>query len=378
MKIALIITELQLGGAQRIVIELAGRLAQSNWEVCVITNERGLLLQDLQGIRGVEVITVATLRREITPFKDLLALVRITSLLNNFKPDIVHTHTPKAGLIGRVAARLLGIPCIHTVHGIGCDVSAMSLVEKVYLACERLAAKLSTVQVMVSERLRKTCVEHGLAPDGKVRVISGGFDARHFAKLPTRSQARAALGLPVEGVVIGTVSCMKPGKRVGDFVEVCKQVRSVIPNMTAVVAGDGELRQKIQRQIDHGGLEESTRLLGWRRDVPAIMAALDVFVLMSAHEGLGLVVLEAMAAGVPVVATRVDGCIEIIEGTRAGVLIERGDIEGGAAAVVRLLNDRGRLEQMGRRARKGVARWNFNAMCERYKEVYWEVCDADR
>jgi glycosyltransferase involved in cell wall biosynthesis len=378
VKIALIITELQLGGAQRIVIELAGRLAQSDWEVCVITNERGLLLKDLQGIRGVEVITVATLRREITPLKDLLALVRIISLLNNFKPDIVHTHTPKAGLIGRVAARLLRIPCIHTVHGIGCDVSAMSLVEKVYLACERLAAKLSTVQVVVSERLRKTCVEHGLAPDGKVRVISGGFDARQFAKLPTRSQARAALGLPVEGVVIGTVSCMKPGKRVGDFVEVCKQVRSAIPNMTAVVVGDGELRQEIQRQIGHGGLEESIRLLGWRRDVPAIMAALDVFVLMSAHEGLGLVVLEAMAAGVPVVATRVDGCIEIIEKTRAGVLIGRGDIEGGTAAVVRLLADRGRLEQMGRRGRKEVARWNFDAMCERYKEVYWEVCNADR
>ena len=377
MKIALIITELQLGGAQRIVIELAGRLAQSDWEVCVITNERGLLLQDLQGIRGVEVVTVAALRREITPLKDLLALVRIVRLLNNFKPDIVHTHTPKAGLIGRVAARLLRIPCIHTVHGIGCDVSAMSLVEKAYLVCERLAAKLSTVQVMVSERLRKTCVEHGLAPDGKVRVISGGFDARQFTKLPTRSQARTALGLPVEGIVIGTVSCMKPGKRVGDFVEVCEQVRSVIPNMTAVVAGDGELRQEIQRQIERGGLEENIHLLGWRRDVPAIMAALDVFVLMSAHEGLGLVVLEAMAAGVPVVATRVDGCIEIIEETRAGVLIERGDIEGGAAAVVRLLNDRGRLEQMGRRGRKEVVRWNFDAMCERYKEVYWEVCDAD-
>ena len=378
MKIALIITELQLGGAQRIVIELASRLAQSDWEVCVITNERGLLLQDLRGVRGVEVITVAALRREITPFKDLLALVRITSLLNNFKPDIVHTHTPKAGLIGRVAARLLRIPCIHTVHGIGCDVSAMSLVEKVYLACERLAAKLSAVQVMVSEGLRKTCVEYGLAPDGKVRVIFGGFDARQFAKLPTRSKARVALGLPVEGVVIGTVSCMKPGKRVGDFVEVCKQVRSAIPNMTAGVVGDGELRQEIQREIDRGGLEESIRLLGWRRDVPAIMAAMDVFVLMSAHEGFPLTVLEAMAAGVPVVATRVDGCIEIIEKTRAGVLIERGDIEGGATAVVRLLADRGRFEQMGRRARKGVARWNFDAMCERYKEVYWEVCDADR
>lgn len=377
MKIALIITELQLGGAQRIVIELAGRLAQSNWEVCVITNERGLLLQDLRGIRGVEVIAVATLRREITPLKDLLALVRIMNVLNRFKPDIVHTHTPKAGLIGRVAARLLHIPCIHTVHGIGCDVSAMSLVEKVYLTCERLAAKLSAVQVMVSEGLRKTSVEHGLAPDGKVRVISGGFDARQFAKLPTRSQARAALGLPVNGVVIGTVSCMKTGKRVGDFVEVCKQVRSAIPNMTAVVVGDGELRQEIQRQIDREGLEESVRLLGWRRDVPAIMAAMDVFVLMSAHEGLGLVVLEAMAAGVPVVSTRVDGCIEIIKETRAGVLIGRGDTEGGAAAVVRLLNDRGRLERMGARARKGVARWNFNAMCERYKEVYWEVCNAD-
>ena len=378
MKIALIITELQLGGAQRIVIELAGRLAQSNWQVCVITNERGLLLQDLRGIRGVEVITVAVLRREITPLKDLLALVRIMNLLNSLKPDVVHTHTPKAGLIGRVAARLLRIPCIHTVHGIGCDVSAMSLVEKVYLACEQLAAKLSTVQVMVSEGLRKTCVEHGLAPDGKVRVISGGFDARQFAKLPTPSQARAVLGLPVNSVVIGTVSCMKPGKRVGDFVEVCKRVRRMIPDTMAIVVGDGELRQEIQRQIDREGLEEHIRLLGWRRDVPAIMAALDVFVLMSAHEGLGLVVLEAMAAGVPVVSTRVDGCIEIIEETRAGVLIERGDIEGGARAVVRLLADRGRLEQMGERAHKGVARWNFDAMCERYKEVYWEVCDADR
>ena len=148
--------------------------------------------------------------------------------------------------------------------------------------------------------------------------------------------------------------------------------------MTAVVVGDGELRQEIQREIDHEGLEESIRLLGWRRDVPAIMATMDMFVLMSAHEGFPLTVLEAMAAGVPVVSTRVDGCIEIIEETRGGVLIERGDIEGGAAAVVRLLNDRRRREQMGRRARKGVARWNFDSMCERYKEVYWEVCHADR
>ena len=260
-------------------------------------------------------------------------------MLRRIKPAIVHTHSSKAGILGRAAAWLAGVPVIiHTVHGFGFTRYQHAIVSRAFIALERLAAKVTTRFFSVSEASRQLGIEVGLFTAGQCVVIRSGVDLKSFRRSSVDTVAKKReLGLEPGRPVIGMVGPMKPQKAPLDFVRVAARVAKKKPDAQFLYVGDGELRQAMEAEIARLDLAKSFRLAGWRRDIPDIMRCLDVFVLTSLWEGLPRVYIEALASGVPVVGTRVDGAAEVVRDGINGYLLAPGDVQGLADRVLSLL-----------------------------------------
>ncbi len=336
-----IITKLELGGAQQNTLFTVGHLDRTKFRPVLITGEIGLLDTDAKAMAGVKFHQVPVMAREIRPWNDVRAVMRMTALLRTIKPDIVHTHSSKAGILGRLAARLAGVPVIiHSIHGYGFTRFQPSLQRRLLISAEWLAAKVTTKFFAVSEANRRLGLNLGLFRAEQCRVVRSGVDLKKLRNIridPMRK--RSELGLNPNEPVIGMISPLKPQKAPLDFVLAAARIHRVKPNVQFLLVGDGELRRKVEQTVDELGLRQLFRLLGWRRDVPEILRCLDLFMLTSLWEGLPRVYLEAVASGVPVVGTRVDGACEVILDDVNGYLVLPGDVEGLANRALRLLDD---------------------------------------
>ncbi|HMS83088.1 MAG TPA: glycosyltransferase family 4 protein [Nitrospira sp.] len=336
-----IITKLELGGAQEVALHVVSHLDRTKYRAILITGPGGLLTEEAQRIPHVEVRILPALGRQIYLFDDLAALVQLTTLLRRIRPSIVHTHSSKAGILGRWAAWFAGIPVIiHTIHGYGITPVQSRWVQRLLVMVERMTGWITTQWVAVSKAdIRKGRTWRLFR--NNVQLVRPGIDPRPFLKLAgnsDRNLLRRELGAPAGTRLIGTVACLKPQKAPEDFIEVAKLVSVSHPNVRFVLIGDGELRTTIESLIARYGLHDHVQLTGWRRDVPAILQALDIFLLTSHWEGLPRVLLEARVVGLPIVATNVGGADEVVVEAAVGALCQAGDIEGMATAVTRILS----------------------------------------
>jgi glycosyltransferase involved in cell wall biosynthesis len=278
-------------------------------------------------------------------------------LLGRLKPTIVHTHSSKAGIIGRLAAWAAGIPIVvHSIHGYGFTPYQHPFHRWLLIAAERLTARVTTRFFAVSTANRAQGIAHRLFSEDRCVVIRSGIDlnAIRSAAVDTDAKKRE-LGFEPGQPLIGMVAPMKPQKAPLDFIRAAALVHAAHPNVGIVLVGDGELRPVVEAEAHRLGFGPNLRLLGWRRDVPEILHCLAVFVLTSLWEGLPRVYLEALAAGVPVVGTRVDGAEEVISDGENGYLLDPGDVAGLAKRVLTLLGDCDLRAVMGRRAAAGLS-----------------------
>ncbi len=336
-----IITMLELGGAQEVALFTAANLDRARFRPVLLTGPGGLLTEEAKALPGVEVDIVQSLGRPIRPWRDLLALVELVRLLRRRRPSIVHTHSSKAGILGRWAAWLAGVPVIvHTIHGFGITPSQPAWLRVLLIGLERLTGLITTHWVAVAAVNIDEGLRWKLFHRERATIIRPGIDPRPFqAPLSSqeRDRVRAELGAASGDKLVGMVACLKPQKAPLDFVAVAARVCARRPAARFVLIGDGELRPAVEARIRADGLEDRVRIVGWRRDVPTVMRALDAFLLTSHWEGLARVLLEARAAAVPVVATRVGGAEEAITDGRHGRLCEAGDIEGLADRLCEVL-----------------------------------------
>ncbi|MFO0700121.1 MAG: glycosyltransferase family 4 protein [Nitrospira sp.] len=336
-----IITKLELGGAQEVALHVVSHLDPTKYRAILITGPGGLLTEDAQRIPHVEVHIVPALGRQIHLFDDLAALIELTRLLRRIRPSIVHTHSSKAGILGRWAAWFTGIPVIiHTIHGYGITPVQARWVQRLLVMIERMTGWITTQWIAVSQADIKKGLTWRLFRDN-VLLVRPGIDPRPFQQTLSGSERellRRELGAQTATRLIGTVACFKPQKAPEDFIEVAKLVTASHPNVRFVMIGDGELRATVESLIARYRLHDHVRLAGWRRDIPAVMHALDIFLLTSHWEGLPRVLLEARATGLPIVATNVGGADEIVVEPAVGMLCLAGDIKGMATAVTRTLS----------------------------------------
>ncbi len=310
-----VITQLELGGAQQNTLYTCAHLDRSRFEASLACGPGGILDDEARAMEGVPALFVPSLVRPVRPHRDLQALVALARLIRGLRPDIVHTHSSKAGIVGRWAARLAGVRrIVHSIHGFGFHDGQAAPVRGAYIAAEKGTAAITSRFIAVSRANRDQGAALGLFDPARCAVIRSGIALARYREAAARPGAfRRELGIGPGDPLVGMIACLKPQKAPLDFVETAARVLAGEPRTTFVVAGDGELRGAVEAAIARvpGGAGR-IRLLGWRRDTERILADLDLLLLTSRWEGLPRVLPEAMAAGKPVVATAVDGSPEAV------------------------------------------------------------------
>ncbi|MGH7258052.1 MAG: glycosyltransferase family 4 protein [Nitrospiraceae bacterium] len=374
-----VITKLELGGAQEVALRVVSSLDRGLFRAVLIAGPGGLLLEEAQMLPGVEVRIVSSLVREITPLNDLRALVQLVQTFRQLRPTIVHTHSSKAGILGRLAAWMAGVPVIvHTIHGYGITPEQPGWVRRILIALEWLIGRITTFWIAVSNADLKQGLRWRLFANERVLLARPGIDPKPFiAKREgaMRDRLRSELGVGSSGILIGTVSCLKPQKAPEDFVKVARLIAQEFPEARFILVGDGELRGRIERLVGESLLSDRFHLLGWRRDIPDLMNALDVFMLTSRWEGLPCVLLEARAAAIPIVATRVGGAQEAIDEGTHGWLCQSGDIEGMARHVLRMLHERRSGCRSVRPLDTFPQEFTIGETVRRYQDLYKRLLD---
>jgi glycosyltransferase involved in cell wall biosynthesis len=359
-----IISDLHVGGAGRYLLNLLPGLSQLGVDVSVACPQGGELEKELSRQK----VTLHQLTAGDASFS-WSTVAEVYRLLTKEDYQIVHTH---ASLAGRIAARLAhGPKVVLTRHGLG----AGRYVPAWRRWLNGRASTLLTDKIIaISQAVALSLINEGVPPD-QIRIIPNGIAVEEFACC-SGAAVRMELGVGNRPLV-GMVARLVPEKAPQDFVQAAALIKKKRPDTIFVLVGTGPLQTELAEQIQTLGLMPEFRLLGYRRDVAALTAALDVAVLTSRWEGQGLVLLEAMAAGKPVVATAVGGITEVVKPERTGLLVPAGDPVAIAQAVVRLLNNVKQAQMMGL-AGQELVRQEFSreAMARQTAELYRELVDS--
>jgi glycosyltransferase involved in cell wall biosynthesis len=358
VKVLRIIARLNVGGPAIQACALTSRLDPDRYETRLVAGaeadgERSFL--ELHGLTVQNLIRVPSLGRELSPIGDLHTVATLVRLMRRERPDVVHTHTAKAGAVGRLAARLAGVPVIvHTFHGHVLDGYFSPLKTRIFTGIERQLARRSSELIAVTPTVRSQLLQKGIGDPDHFSVVRLGLDLEPF--LDSRQRAgklRRELGVALDVPLVGIVGRLVPIKAHHVFLDAAAHVAAATP-AEFVIVGDGELRAKIEAQVAALGLTQRVHFLGWRADLPAIYADLDVVALSSLNEGSPVALIEAMAAGRAVVSTRVGGVGDVIEDGRTGLLVPSGDVTALAAAIKALVDDPTRRQRLGVAARSSV------------------------
>jgi glycosyltransferase involved in cell wall biosynthesis len=384
LKIIHIITKLELGGAQQNTLYTLEHLDGTEFDGMLVAGSEGLLVEEAGAAGRYETVLLPSLVREVRPLKDLRALAGLYRLLRgevkkareSSTPLVVHTHSSTAGILGRAAAKLAGVPVvIHSVHGFGFHPYQSSPARRACVFLEKLAARWTTRFIAVSQADRERGAALGIFPPEKASLIRSGIPIGEFkGEGLDRAAKRESLGLGRDSRLVGMVACFKPQKNPVDFVRLAALVAREVDGVEFVLAGDGTLRSQVEQAVREHRLEERFHLLGWRRDVHEIIPLLDILVLTSLWEGLPRVFPQAMAAGRPIVAYRVDGAPEAVEEGVNGYLVDPGDFRAAAARVVGLLGDPAGASALGAAGAARVGQFDADRMVREQEELYRRLC----
>lgn len=363
-RILRVIARLNVGGPALHVSYLTSELDEIGYETMLVAgrvSEGEGSMEYAARDRGIEPVYVPSLRREISPVVDAAAVSKILGLIRTFRPHILHTHTAKAGAVGRTAAILAGRArpeaVVHTFHGHVLRGYFGGRKTEGFRLLERRLAKASDALIAVSPEVRDDLVRLGIAPESKISVIRLGLDlAARVATEPGAGGAvREAFAIPRDAVVVGWLGRMTEIKRVDDLL----RAFALLPGSThLLLAGDGPLRPRLAALAEELHVRERVHFAGFRDDVGAMYAACDVVALTSANEGTPVTVIEALAAGVPVVSTDVGGVKDVVEHGTSGLLVPRGDVAAVGESLRRLVADPALRRRMGAAGRGVVDRYS--------------------
>ena len=331
-------SRLNIGGPSLHVILLSQGLRPLGYDTRLVVGREspreGNMLA-LAAERGVACETMAGLGREIAPLSDLRALFGLVRLMRAWRPAIVHTHTAKAGLVGRLAARAARVPTVvHTFHGHVLRGYFSPSKERLFRGLEAFLARTADALVAVSDAVKRDLVELGVAPERKIHVIPLGLELSALAGALPRGVLRREAGIEPEAPLVGIVGRLVPIKDVPTFLAAARRVRERRPDARFAVVGDGDERAALEAQSRSLGLSGALHFFGWRRDLEAVYGDLDVVVNASRNEGTPVALIEALAAARPVVATAVGGTPDLVGRDERGLLVPPGEPAALAAAVV--------------------------------------------
>ncbi len=374
MHIVHVLSSMAIGGQERVALDLARGLIKRNHRVTAVSFVPGGALLDefrREGAQVVELVKGGGV--DVRLFSHLLAALR------GLRADVVHTHNPQPLIYAAPTARLLGVRAVvHTKHGANPDSPRR-------VALRRVAARLCGAYVAVSDQTAQVAREVDRVQPPRLMVVHNGIDLSRFAPdVAVRAAVRAELGIPESAFVFGTVGRLSKEKAQGDLIAALGHLRALCGSLSGrrqelrlVVVGDGSERERLEQlagEVDG----QRVHLLGARSDVPRLLQALDVFCLSSVTEGLPLVIPEAMATGLPVVATAVGGVPSVVMEGETGFLVPVGEPQVMAERLARLLREpalRARLGEVGRC--RALKRYDLSRMVDEYEGIYQRLVSSD-
>lgn len=338
-----IIARLNIGGPAIHVTMLTERLGPPTYESCLVCG----LIEPGEGDmsyfarqEGIEPIIIPELGRALHPLRDLVSTWRLYRLIREWQPDVVHTHTSKAGFVGRLAAWLAGVPVIvHTFHGHVFRGYFGPLKTRFFIWLERIAARMADTIIALNDGQRRdlTDIFH-ITRKGHVTVLPLGLNLDSFAQAPRKTGVfRSAYGIPQDVYLVGIVGRIVHIKNHPLFLRSAALLRQKLPNVHFVVVGDGDMRPEIEAMVDALGLRAVTTFTGWLKDLTTVYADMDALVISSINEGTPISVIEALSAGCPVVATQVGGLPDLLGYGDLGQLVPPEDAEALASALAEAL-----------------------------------------
>ena len=354
IKLLHVITHLPIGGAQDNTLYTVELLNKDKYDISLSCNLNGELVSRAKKVKHLKLYDVPNLRREVSIINDIRAFLYLYKLIKKENFTIIHTHSSKAGFLGRVAAMLNKTPIvIHTIHGFAFHDYMNSFKKNIFIYLEKLSAKWTHGLVTVSNLNKKKVVDLGIAPIEKLKNIYSGIDLTLFIN-EKNDQFRKELNLDSNHLLLGSVGRLSNQKDPITMIEAFCIVIKSFPNAHLTLVGDGELRDEILIKIDQLQLNGRVHLTGNKNDPWKIYHSLDLFIMSSIYEGLGRSITEALSCGVPVVCTSVEGVPEIVRDDETGILVPPKDPGALANGIIKSLNDMDNARAMAEEGRKFV------------------------
>lgn len=377
VKVAHVVTSLELGGAQQNTLYTVAHLDRARFAPILVCGRGAMLDGEAQALNA-PVHFVPSLVRPVRPWSDAAALKALTDLFRREKPAVVHTHSSKAGILGRFAAARAGVPVVvQTFHGFGFTPGQSALARRFYVALERRAAAVTTAFIAVSQANRDEALARGIGRADQYSLIRSGVRLSDYRSLSRSRDPLDGVALSPAHRLVTTIGPFKPQKNLGDFLQAAALVRRQREDVRFLVVGDGAGRAQLEAQARRLGLENVLFLGGWRRDIPAVLRRTDVFAMTSLWEGLPRALVEAMSAGLPCVANAVDGCRDVIQDGVNGFLTEPGRPDLTAERLLQLLNDPAAAAALGQKARASIGPdFDIDRMVRAQEELYQKLLSA--
>lgn len=356
IKIIRIIARLNIGGPAINASILSADLDKKRFDTKVLygslaEGEAGL--ENMMRSSNVDMVLIPELGREISPIDDIRAFWKIVRIIRRERPDIVHTHTAKAGTLGRLAALFTGVKVrVHTFHGHVFRHYFSRLKTRLFIFIERILGLFTTKVIAISDRQKEDLVSNfKVVPDGKCVVVPLGLDLdRLVDKSPSDRSLKSGLGMRDGELCVGMIGRLVPIKNHEMFLKAAASISRRRPdlNVKYLIVGDGGLRPGLEKMAALLNINDKVIFMGWRADLSEIYSLLDIVALTSRNEGTPLALIEAMAMTKPVLATNVGGVPDIVEDGVSGILVKDNDEEGFVLSAIRLLEDEGLRARLGR------------------------------
>ena len=387
IRVLRVIARLNMGGPALHVAYLTEGLAQRGYETTLVTGSLARGEESMAFVaeeKGARIVRVPQLSREISPVYDVVSVWRLVSLIRELRPQVLHTHTAKAGAVGRLAAALAGDArppvVVHTFHGHVLHGYFDPLRTAVFRRLEQALARASTALIAISPEVRDDLVRLGVAPASKFALVRLGVELdRRLAEddAAARERMRRLFGVPDGRFVVGWVGRMTGIKRTDDVLEAFARLRASGVDAALCMVGEGPDRDAVERHAKRLGITRDCLFPGYQREIGPYYSMFDAFLLTSANEGTPVTAIESLASGTPVVATRVGGVPDVVRDGVDGILVPPADPDATAAALAELARDAERRAAMGAAGQEHVFRkYAVERLVDDVDRLYRELLTA--
>ena len=378
IRVAHIISRMVTGGAEENILFTIQGLDKDRYDIDLIIGEEcNKDIFNIGGKSGFNIIQINGLKGKLNFFCDPIILIKLIILLKRNRYDIVHTHTTKTGILGRLAAWIVGVPIIICgLHGTAIQTFSSKILNWALMFFEKLTGRFTDIYISVSEILSKNYKEKGIGTKTKYYTIYSGMNLDNFFNVREnikQEEIIKELEIASDNFIIGTIGRLEVAKGHKYLFEALKKVTEQRKecHLKLLVIGEGEEKENLIKYVKKLGLEDKVIFTGYRKDIEELMAIMDILVLSSLREGLPRVLVQAAAVGVPSVAFNVDGVPEIIKDGYNGFLVNPKDVNQLADKIIKYIDNRELIELHGKNGRNFVnGKWSIEDMVNKVDEVY--------